>query len=209
MTWWTTELSDLQRHLLKQSSLEIVSQTLIDRFKIPASTALNQVNKTYFAYLQIRNGIHISEYLATCFRLARHAGFTSEFHVILTAWNTLDPQIRLALDTPLIGTTRAQLMANANSEWSTIYDLATRFKALPVPASITSPKPPVPSSSNPKPSGPYISRPYAPAPKQLNNKAYMAVVAGDRVYQDSYSQNRYLQYEDNPIESPDQDGEVR
>jgi hypothetical protein len=99
-------------------------------------------------------------------------------------------------------------MANANSEWSTIYDLATRFKAPPVPASMMSPKPPVPSSSNPKPSGPYISRPYAPAPKQLNNKAYMAVVAGDRVYQDSYGQNRYLQYEDDLIESPDRDGEV-
>jgi hypothetical protein len=36
----------------------------------------------------------------------------------------------------------------------------------------------------------------------------MVVVAGDRVYQDSYGQNRYLQYEDDPIESPDRDGEV-
>jgi hypothetical protein len=130
-------------------------------------------------------------------------------------WNTLDPQIRVILNTPQAGTTRAQLMANANSEWSTIYDLATRFKAplasasasASAVASIALPKPPSSSTSN-KPSGPYVSRPYAPAPKQIDNRAYMAVVAGDRVYQDSYGQNRYLQYEDDPTDSPDRDGEV-
>jgi hypothetical protein len=104
-------------------------------------------------------------------------------------------------------------MANANSEWSTIYDLATRFKAplasasASAVASIALPKPP--SSTSNKPSGPYVSRPYAPAPKQIDNKAYMAVVAGDRVYQDCNGQNRYLQYEDDPIDGLlDRDGEV-
>jgi hypothetical protein len=124
-------------------------------------------------------------------------------------WNTLDPQIRVILNTPQAGTTRAQLMANANSEWSTIYDLATRFKAplASALALIALPKPP--SSTSNKPSGPYVSRPYAPTPKQIDNRAYMAVVARDRVYQDSYGQNRYLQYEDDPTDSPDRDREVR
>jgi len=107
-------------------------------------------------------------------------------------------------------------MANTNSEWSTIYDLATRFKAplasasasTSALASIALLKPPSSSTANTRPSGPYVSRPYAPAPKQIDNKAYMAVVAGDRVYQDSYGQNRYLQYEDDPTDSPDRDGEV-
>jgi hypothetical protein len=77
-------------------------------------------------------------------------------------------------------------MVNANSEWSTIYDLATRFKAplasasASALASIALLKPP--SSISNKPSGPYVSRLYAPAPKQIDNRAYMAVVAGDRVY---------------------------
>jgi hypothetical protein len=152
---------------------------------MPASTALNQVTTSHFMYLQIRNGIHIVEHLATCFRLTRYAGFTSEYCVVLTVWDTLDPQIRVILNTPSSGTTRAQLTANANSEWSTIYGLATRFKAPPALASasasalIALPKPPTPSN---KPSSPYISRLYAPAPKQIDNKAYMAVVAGDRVY---------------------------
>jgi hypothetical protein len=81
-----------------------------------------------------------------------------------------------------------------------IYNLATRFKAPLALASastlalalalIALSKPP--SSISNKPSGPYVSRLYAPALKQINNKAYMVVVARDRVYQDSYSQNRYL-----------------
>ena len=139
--------------------------------------------------------MHIAEHLATSFRLTRHAGFTSEYHVVLMVWNTLDPQIRVILNTPQARTTRAQLMANANSEWSTIYDLATRFKAPPALASALASastaisKPPTTSN---KPSGPYVSRPYAPTPKQIDNRAYIAVVARDRVYQDSYSQNRYL-----------------
>ena len=97
-------------------------------------------------------------------------------------------------------------MANANSEWSTIYDLATRFKA---PLALASASIAIlkPLTTSNKPSGPYVSRPYAPAPKQIDNKAYMAVVAGDRVYQDSYGQNRYLQYDDDP-DSLDRDGEV-
>jgi hypothetical protein len=60
--------------------------------------------------------MHIIEHLATCFRLTRHAGFTSEYYVVLTVWNTLDPQIRVILNTPLNGTTRAQFIVNANLE---------------------------------------------------------------------------------------------
>jgi hypothetical protein len=93
---------------------------------MPASSALNQINGTYFAYQQIRNGIYISEYLATCFRLARYTDFTSEYYIVLTAWNTLDPQIKLALDTLLIASTKAQLITKANEKWAAIYELAIR-----------------------------------------------------------------------------------
>jgi hypothetical protein len=65
-----------------------------------------------------------------------------------------------------------------------IYNLVTKFKA-PLAlalalALIALPKPP--SSTSNKPSGPYVSRLYAPALKQIDNRAYMAVVARDRVY---------------------------
>jgi hypothetical protein len=66
-----------------------------------------------------------------------------------------------------------------------IYDLVTRFKApltsASAIASIALLKPPSSSISN-KPSSPYVSRLYAPTPKQINNRAYMAIVARDRVY---------------------------
>jgi len=66
-----------------------------------------------------------------------------------------------------------------------IYDLVTRFKAplASALALIALSKPPSSSSiTNNKPSSPYISRPYAPTPKQIDNKAYIVVVARDRVY---------------------------
>jgi hypothetical protein len=179
--------------------MDAVCQALIDRFKMPASSALSQINGTHFAYQQIRNGTHIAEHLATCFRLARHADYTSEYHIVLTAWNTLDPQIKLALDTPSMASTKAQLISKANEKWPAVHELATRWKGpgFTPPSSkppIPSPKPPI---SNHKPSG-YVNRPYAPAPKQIENKAYMAGVVGDRAYLTGEGQWAYLQYEGDP-----------
>jgi len=111
----------------------------------------------------------------------------------LTAWNTLDPQIKLALDTPSIASIKAQLISKANEKWLAVHELATRWKGpgFTPPSSkppILSPKPPI---SNHKPSG-YANRPYAPAPKQIENKAYMASVTGDRAYLTREGQWAYL-----------------
>jgi hypothetical protein len=209
LIWWTTELSNVQRRLLMEVSLDAICEALTDRFKMPASSALNQISGTHFTYQQIRNSIHILEHLATCFRLARHADYTSEYHIVLTAWNTLDPQIKLALDIPSNASTKAQLISKANENWAAIHELATRWKGhgfTPPSTSIVS-KPP-PTSSNPKPSGPYIKRPYAPTPKQIENKAYIAGIAGDRAYLTGEGKWAYLQYEDDSVEPPDREGEV-
>jgi hypothetical protein len=40
------------------------------------------------------------------------------------AWNTLDLQIKLALNTPLIALIKAQLITKANEKWAAIYELA-------------------------------------------------------------------------------------
>jgi len=76
--------------------------------------------------------------------------------------------------------TKAQLISKVNEKWPAVHELATRWKGpgftppSSKPPPISSPKPPI---SNHKPSS-YINRPYAPAPKQIENKAYMAGVAG-------------------------------
>jgi hypothetical protein len=43
--------------------------------------------------------MHILEHLSTCFRLCYHASFVDESAVVLSTWNTLDPQIRVVLST--------------------------------------------------------------------------------------------------------------
>jgi hypothetical protein len=105
--------------------------------------------------------------------------------MVLTAWNTLDPQIKLALDTPSIASTKAQLISKANEKWPAVHELATWWKGPGFTPPSTLTKPPIPSLkppiSNHKPSG-YVNRPYAPAPKQIENKAYMASITGDRAY---------------------------
>jgi hypothetical protein len=104
LTWWLIELSNVQRELMKTASLETVCTALIERFKMPSSAALSQLNCTSYMYTQIRNGMHISEHLSTCFRLCRHASFVDESAVVLSTWNTLDPQIRVVLSTSATAT---------------------------------------------------------------------------------------------------------
>ena len=216
LNWWLTELSGLQRELMKTARLETVCDTLIERFKMPSSSALDQLNRSYYAYVQIRNGKHISEHLSTCFRLCRHAGFKDESSVVLSTWNTLDAQIRVVLGALSTGS-KELLISRAIENWSTIHDLATRWRppnpyinqvsTSSRPVQSSSPSKPFQSSPS-KPSGPYVNRPYVPNAKQIDNKAYMAGVAGDRAYLNGHGEWRYLEYEDDPVESPNREGEI-
>jgi hypothetical protein len=97
---------------MKTASLEIVCTALIERFKMPSSAALSQLNCTSYIYTQIRNSMHILEHLSTCFKLCRHASFVDESAAVLSTWNTLDPQIRVILSTIAIAS-KAQLFAKS------------------------------------------------------------------------------------------------
>jgi len=201
LNWWITELSDLEKELMKTASIDAISQALISRFKMPSATALRQLSQTHFAYLQIRNGLHISEHLSTCFRLARHADYTSEYHILLATWNTLDGQIKLALGSPpLSSSTKAQFIRKANEQWSSIYELATRFKPQFASGSAATSSIPskAPFTSSKTPDRPYVNRPGPPKP--IDNKAYMAN-ADERAYMTAEGKWAYLEYEDDPAES--------
>jgi hypothetical protein len=50
LTWWLIELSNVQRELMKTASLETVCIALIERFKMPSSAALSQLNCTSYMY---------------------------------------------------------------------------------------------------------------------------------------------------------------
>jgi hypothetical protein len=110
---------------MKTASLKTVYTTLIERFKMPLSAALSQLNCTSYIYTQIRNSMHISKHLFTCFKLCRHASFVDESAIVLSTWNTLDPQIRVILSALAIAS-KAQLFAKSIENWPTIYDLAMR-----------------------------------------------------------------------------------
>jgi hypothetical protein len=65
-------------------------------------------------YSQIRNGVHISEHLGTCFRLTRYADYSGKYYIFLATWNTLDSVIKQVFPSPPGPTmTKAQFMATA------------------------------------------------------------------------------------------------
>jgi len=186
--------------------LEAICQALISRFKMPAASALRQLNATHFAYYQIRQGTHISEHLSTCFRLARHADYTGDYHILLAAWNTLDGQIKLALGSPpSISSSKAQFIRTANEQWPTIQELATRFKPQPPPPPLATPSNRPPDGYR-QPNRPFPSnRPTPAGQKQIENKAYAAYDGG---YMGADGKWAYLEYEDDSAESPKREIDV-
>ena len=220
LTQQLIKLSNIQRELIKTASLEIVYTTLIERFKMPLSAALSQLNCTSYIYTQIHNSMHILEHLSICFKLCYHAGFVDKSAVVLSTWNTLNPQIRVILSNLAI-VSKAQLFAKLIKNWLTIYDLAMQWRApasftptsftptSATPANHTSPSPftSKPPSTAPhllsKPTN-YVTRLYPPL-KQINNKSYLA---SDKVYVSCDSKTRFLKYKDNSAKSLNKERDI-
>jgi len=182
---------------------------------MPLSAAFSQLNCTSYIYTQIRNSMHILEHLSICFKLCCHASFVDKSAIVLSTWNTLDPQIRVILSTLAIAS-KAKLFAKLIENWPTIYDLAIWWRALAsftlasaTPANYTSLSPfisKLPSIAlylSLKPTN-YITRPYPPL-KRIDNKSYLA---SDRAYVDCNSKTRFLEYKDNLAKSLNKEGDI-
>jgi len=215
LNWWTTELSDLDHSMLRHAPLEIICRQLTERFKMPASIALEQLYSRRFGYPQIRAGTHLSEHLATCFRLAKHADFSGDYHILLTTWNTLDGVIKQTLGStpPTMTTTRSKFMADAREHWPTIYELAMRFKPSPQQHSLPQSNPYAttastslsanrPSASTSKP---YIQRTTPPQARAIENRAYLGYI-DDGTLTTTNGGVTWMGYE--PAESPNRETDV-
>jgi hypothetical protein len=122
LQWYSWELTDMERRLLSTTTdFELVRQTLIKRFQLQPSVALNKLTAGKFYFNGNRD---LRQHCLSRLRYSRHADFQSTHQQLLCVWNTLDGQTKLLLGVPPDSrTTRAQFVQAINTKWPILQEI--------------------------------------------------------------------------------------
>lgn len=81
--WYSTELTDLERDLLRDSDLDRWYTTLINRFKIRTSMALSHLISRIYDMQDLRNNVNPRIFMTEMLYLARAANLTSTYNQLV------------------------------------------------------------------------------------------------------------------------------
>jgi hypothetical protein len=88
--WHTHELSDLERELLANASLDSICSALIKRFKESASSAMKNMGKIKFGVSNLQRGETIRSFAQTMFCHAEAAEMGSDYLQLAAAYSALE-----------------------------------------------------------------------------------------------------------------------
>lgn len=97
---YSIELSQLEKDLLRDASLERWIGVLVRRFKLRTAQALDHLVKEKYSAYDARKGKHPRDYVQNMVRYSRAAGFKTPHTQILAAWNGLDDEFKITIDEP-------------------------------------------------------------------------------------------------------------
>lgn len=125
LIWYSMELTDLERTLLRDANLDLWYTTLIDRFKTRTAVALSQlVGQTY----SLADMQHTSPraFIQHMLHLAKSANFNSTYNQLTLLWNQFAVNLRRDLPEPQQSTTIGQFLDQVDSKTSIWLELAQR-----------------------------------------------------------------------------------
>ena len=117
LMWYSTELTDLERDLLEDSSLDQWYSALISHFKIRTSDALSQINSQMYSLNDVP---HTSPraFIQHILHLAKAAEMDTPYHQVTIAWNSLAVSLRRDIPEPRPSTTIGQFLNQVDSKKS-------------------------------------------------------------------------------------------
>ena len=92
---YTHELSNLERDLLTNASINKICSALTKRFKESVSSAIKNMGKIQFSLANLQKGELVRSFTQTMFRHAKAAGMESDFLQLIVAYNTLELSIQV------------------------------------------------------------------------------------------------------------------
>ena len=130
LTWHSTELTDLEKTLLRTASLTAWYDSLIKRFKERASVAVHHLQTERYTLLDARNGKSPRTYVQNLIRHAKAAEFDSIYNQLTVAWNNLALEFRRDIPEPTPSTTLGQFLDQVDSK-SNIWNEMSRQNRAP------------------------------------------------------------------------------
>lgn len=125
LMWYSMELTDLERTLLRDANLDLWYTTLINRFKTRTAVALSQLVGQMYGLADIR---HTSPraFIQQMLHLAKSAEMTSVYNQLCLIWNQFDVNLRRDIPEPRPSTTIGQFFNQVDSKTSIWLELSQR-----------------------------------------------------------------------------------
>lgn len=130
LMWYSMELTELERDLLRDAELDRWYTTLIDRFKVRTSAALAQLTSQSYSLADIKS-TSPRAWIQQMLHLSKSAGLNSIYHQLLLIWNQLAISIRRDIPEPQETTTIGQFLKSIDAKTDIWIELSRRQQQRP------------------------------------------------------------------------------
>ncbi|KAG6997636.1 hypothetical protein G7Y79_00039g075980 [Physcia stellaris] len=126
LEWYTIEIDDNFRDLLRDAKLDKWSRTLINRFKTRATVALSRLTNQKYSLNDIKRGVTPRAWFLQMLRYAKAANLLDTFNQVTMIWNRFDVILRRDIPEPNEHTTVARFLQDIDAKTSIWYEMADR-----------------------------------------------------------------------------------
>jgi len=126
LTWYSTELSELEKDLLRSASLDQWINALVRRFKERGAAALQAHQAETYSMTDARSGRTPRAYVQDIMRHAQAAEFSAVYNQLLMAWNNLNLDFRMQIPEPTTTTSLNSFLDSLDSKATTWQERAAR-----------------------------------------------------------------------------------
>ena len=126
LEWYTIEIDDNFRDLLRDAKLDKWSRTLISRFKTRTTVALSRLTSQKYSLNDIKRGVTSRAWFLQMLRYAKAANLLDSFNQLTMIWNRFDVVLRRDIPEPNEHTTVARFLQDIDAKTSIWYEMADR-----------------------------------------------------------------------------------
>lgn len=124
LIWHSTELSEMEKTLLRRADLVAWYETLITRFKQRTPLALKSLQQSKYTMADAKEKKDPRQFVQDIIRYARAAQINSVYNQLSMAWKNLDWQFRLHISEPTSSTTIQQFLNQLDGQADTWFEMA-------------------------------------------------------------------------------------
>ena len=123
LTWYSTELTELEKDFLRDANMDRWYKTITDRFKERGPEAQDALDRCAYTLQDVKNGRTPRAYVQDIIRHAKATGLPL-YNQLLLAYTKIHYKLRVHLTEPTTTTTLASFLEQLDSKTNAFYDIA-------------------------------------------------------------------------------------